>query len=184
MSIASHLFCIDVNNLFCQISRLCSRTNLRRVVLVAKVIPSDGDYLNTENDLYVDLKSWLQNLQAKVTVGEVPTQTQKLLNMLTGDHGFILDNQAKTNPFSDGSTVNLKDAYGLSIFYPRDLQNQAFQQYISNQLFSFTANSQWPNFLNGHTTLSPGVVISPVPGPATMLESSVRFQVFLPVVLQ
>jgi len=135
----------------------------------AQTFDSQGDLENDEFDLYVDLKSWIMNLQEEVGDDGVQKAATDLLTELDA---FILINKASGGPVR---TVNaaLDEATGLSIFYPRSRFYTSHKEYIDGELFKFSQHSRWKNFLsNSIGVVQPGEPVTPAPSPAGPLDSA------------
>lgn len=151
-------------------------------------LESNGDYLNNELDLYVDLLSWVSRIQLEVPSPAVKQRAFELINELTGVQSFILPGSNRVGhghllkDFANGAYIDLSGARGVSIFYPGAQNSEAFVRYINNRLFAFTSATRWADFLNaGVKPTGPGPR-APLPGPLTTLSTAKR--VYLPLVIR
>jgi sugar lactone lactonase YvrE len=160
-----------------------SPTTLASLWAASQHVESNGDYLNNQLDMYIDLADWTRQVYEHVPSPAVRAAAAALLAELSGPQPLVIVSRAESNPlppqYAGGAYVDLHGSSGLSIFYPRRQDTAAFQRYLGNQIFSFTSVSRWPEFLAaGNGVLCPGCALQPLPGPLAPLASTYR--VFLP----
>jgi hypothetical protein len=148
---------------------------------------SNGDYVNNQLDLYLDLVDWTRRVRDGVSSPAVRDAAAALLAQLIGAQQLIITSRAASDPlppqYAGGAYIDLSNSSGLSIFYPQRQDTTAFQNYVANRLFSFTNVSRWPSFLTaGRGLLCPGCAPEPLPRPLPPL--SAQRQVFLPIVVR
>lgn len=149
---------------------------------------SNGDYLNNELDLYVDLLSWTNKIQLEVPSPAVKQRASELINELTGLRSFILPGSNRVGhgnlppKYANGAYIDLSGARGVSIFYPSTQNSNAFVGYINDRLYAFTSATRWADFLNaGVSSTGPGPR-APLPGPLTTMNTMKR--IYLPLVIR
>lgn len=145
---------------------------------------SNGNHLNDPLDVYIDLVQWAQ-LVAKADLNDpaVNQQAAILLEELIGQHRFISTNRHQSNALPSeygGAYIELKQANGISIFYPGDATDPLYKLYTSNVLFGFTESSRWPQFLTNALGTSSGQ--PPLASPLAPLKS--QFPLYLSVILR
>lgn len=144
---------------------------------------SNGDFVINELDLYVDLLDWSQRVE--VSVPAVKPWADALQNEINGSNPFVIANTNKAESrnlplqYANGAYINVDQAHGLSIFYPGQQNLVVFDNYINDRIFSFTANSRWPDFLIAGVGVIPAPVLAPPPGPLAPLGRP-QGSVFLP----
>jgi hypothetical protein len=79
-----------------------------------------------------------------------------------------------------GTEWNLDNAHGLAIYFPLDKRSSDYTRYVSGQLFQFTADSQWDEFLAEY--FGPTNTLPPLPDPGLppMLEPPTK--VYVPII--
>ena len=162
----------------------------------SQTFESNGDYRNTNTDVYVDLLDWADNVQKEVPA--VESWANALINelKLTSPYGLILDNRFRSGTYriTNKSTVyvDLTGTHGVSIYYPLATNPLAFEIYAGQrsgvaslqgaatagtQQFEFAISSRWSSFLE--KTVPTGLP-EPLPGPQTPLQDIPS--VFLPLI--
>ncbi|NJN66336.1 MAG: hypothetical protein HC884_06290 [Chloroflexaceae bacterium] len=123
-------------------------------------LDSDGDSLNSELDVFLDLQNWGERLRTTVDDAEIQERAADLLAELSGNDPFILANEAQSSAlpreYARGAFIDLSGASGVSVFFPRSANSAVFYNYVNNQVYSFTANAHWPEFLRDHLIPSAG----------------------------
>lgn len=145
---------------------------------------SNGDYINTDADLYLDLHDWLQQLQAQVQDAPLQAVANQLITELAPYEFLILSSDVRSGAllprYANGQPIDLSYANGISIFYPKRHDHQVFDDYINHRLFTFTKYSQWPIFLVTETGPLPDPTLLPPPGPLAPLDAG-RYS-YLPLI--
>ncbi len=148
---------------------------------------SNGDYQITQIDSYVDLVDWASRILIGVNSPAVKAEAANLITELTGPHPFIVagshyaQSQSLPPQYASGAYIDLADAHGVSIFYPRQSNSVVYDNYINNRLFSFTSQSRWADFLMTGVGISPPGELVPPFGPLPTLR--IR-QVYLPFLIK
>ncbi|MEM7129089.1 MAG: 6-bladed beta-propeller [Chloroflexota bacterium] len=118
---------------------------------------SDGDYLISELDAYIDLVDWVQRIQdsPELADGAVATRAETLLSELAR---LIVANRAYSanlpDAYGNGAYIDLEEANGISIFYPATQADPAFNQYGEHGIFAASRSSIWGAFLKEAIQLS------------------------------
>lgn len=153
----------------------------------SQTFDSNGDFQNNEQDMYVDLVDWARRVQSEVDNPAVKARAAALLAELNGPQPFIIANKQGSGylpaQYEGGPYIDLSGANGLSIFYPQQQDTAAFDSYVHDRLFSFSAASRWKDFLQAGVGVlpAPGPPLEPLPGPLPALTPN--HQVFLPLVV-
>jgi hypothetical protein len=161
--------------------------SLNAIRQASQTFESNGDYVNNQLDLYVDLADWVRHVRDTVASPSVHEAAEELLVALTGSQPLIITSLAESDllpaQYANGAYIDLAGSNGLSIFYPQQHDTWAFQSYVTNQLFSFTSVSRWPNFLQaGRGLLCHNCIMQPRPGPLASLSN--QRQMFIPVLVR
>ncbi|MBX3001207.1 MAG: 6-bladed beta-propeller [Caldilineaceae bacterium] len=124
---------------------------LEEAVTGVQTFDTNEDYLNNDQDIYIDLLDWLYRLDDRVSQPTLKAQIESLTRHLTGETVFILANTYQTAPMpapGRPGIVELSRATGVSIAYWRTPTGEIFGDYNSDLLFSFTAISHWNELLD------------------------------------
>jgi hypothetical protein len=171
---------------------------------------SEGNYVNSPLDGYLDLFDWLTSMQSANLNADITLAVTNLLNELQRSDGLILTNRAQSNhlppQYHNGDAVDLSGAHGVSIFYPLqgDLRlalplqaanavalaetttysyTQLYADYINHRLFDFTLASRWDEFLRAvYGAPSAATPLEPSPPPVAPLD--VPRQGYLPLIIR
>jgi hypothetical protein len=164
-----------------------NRALLQRIWHESRKFESNGDYLNSDLDMYMDLLDWASRVQRDVNHPGTRTWAATLIGELTRPQSLIIagSNRARSNSlppqYAGGAYIDLTGSNGLSIFYPQRRDTAAFDSYVNDRLFTFTGASRWPDFLvAGLGALPAPGPYERLPGPLAPLGGSP--QVFLPLV--
>lgn len=149
-------------------------------------LDSNGDYHNTDLDLYVDLLDWAGRVAAEGPSAAVRARAATLVRELSGPQAFVITGSNRTGsgslpPQYGGDHIDLSGIGGLSIVYPQDHDSTIFSDYIGNKLFHFTQASRWPDFLLAGLSALPHPE-QPPPGPLPVLDPPQP--VMLPLILR
>jgi DNA-binding beta-propeller fold protein YncE len=161
-----------------------ARAQLDAIWRESRKFESSGDYLNTAEDMYVDLADWAGRVEATMSSPAVRERAAALLRELNGPQAFIIagSNHIGSNAlppqYAGGAYINLSGSSGLSIFYPLRRDTVVFNDYVKDRLFSFTSASRWPDFLTAGVAPLPGP-LAPPPGPLPPLPAP--YDLFLPL---
>jgi sugar lactone lactonase YvrE len=151
----------------------------------SQTFESNDDFINTDHDEYIDLVDWATRIRNGVIYQAVNERAATLITELTGPNSFVLYNRAQSGKlppnYARGATIDLSHASGISIFYPAQWKTQIHKDYLNNQLFTFTQNSRWPDFLIAVLGLPQGV-IRPPEGPLGVLFNSKK--TFIPLIMR
>lgn len=153
-----------------------NRTLLDGIWQQSQRFESNGDYQISQLDMYVDVVDWATRILVGVSSPAVKAEAATLINELTGPQPFILadshhaQSQALPPQYAGGAYIDVADAHGLSIFYPRQANSVVYDNYINNRLFSFTSQSRWADFLTAGVGASPPGPLVPPPGPLPALD--------------
>lgn len=160
------------------------RTTLDTIWLNSQRYESNGDYIITPSDLYIDLVDWTTRIQVGISSPAVKARAANLLSELTGAQPFILASYAQSaalpSQYAGGAYIDLSDSHGVSIFYPQSATSAVYNSYINNRLFSFTSQSRWADFLIAGIGASPPGTQTPPPGPLPTLNPPQK--VFIPLI--
>lgn len=161
-----------------------NRPMLDTIRQASQTLESNGDFMNTAQDEYIDLLDWATRIRNGVSYPAARARASDLITELTGPSPFILSSKTQSGSlhnYANGANVDLSHAQGLSIFYPLAWETQVHKDYVSNKLFSFTQSSRWPDFLLAELGTPEGVTRQSN-GPLTTLIDK-KF-VFLPSVVR
>jgi hypothetical protein len=126
----------------------------------------------TNDDEYLDLSDLAANLQLDVT-NTVVQQAAQATRAAIGS--FVIAEHHQ----SGGRGWNLDKARGLAIYFPPDKSSSDYTEYVKGQLFQFTADSQWDEFLAEYFGLTTTPAPAPDPGLPPMLEP---VKIYLPII--
>jgi sugar lactone lactonase YvrE len=184
-----------VDHLAAELAALVDNSSANRVQIDAiwhasRKLDSNGDRLNTDEDLYVDLLDWAGRLAAQGpntsawSSTAVRMRAATLVRELRGPQAFVIAGSNRTGsgtlpPQYGSHYIDLSGVGGLSIVYPQRHDSTIFSDYIGNKLFHFTQASRWPDFLLAGLGVLP-TPIQPPPGPLPSLDPPHR--VMLPLI--
>lgn len=132
----------------------------------------------TKEDEYVDLRHFAGLLRdAPTVVTSVRDAANALSSALAGgDNQFVVLPLTRSgrDTLVTNRMWNLDNSHGVSIFFPFAPGIFGYQEYIDNQLFaSFTAASQWDEFLKAYYIASNAKPVPPIdPGIPPVLKPS------------
>lgn len=158
---------------------------------------SDGNWINDEDDWYIDLVHWTEQIADADFHADVTQVANDLrAELMTSKQPFVVANEVSSGRFplhidKDGTYVDLSNSHGVSIFFPGKSQRGtfAYDLYKKNALFGFTAVTSWTSFLEvGLGVLPPGGPLdgepnplAPLPQPGSEPEPG-TIQIFLPMI--
>ncbi len=159
----------------------------QQAITGAQSFDTNGDTLNTDADLYVDLIDWALRMADSANRPTVTTRVDRLLDELRGDEPFILSSERSTETIPSwhvlNGYINLFRASGLSIIYARMPQGYVFNAYKNGEIFSFTNSSRWDEFLGTMPGSLGGSPIDEMPGLVAPLPSQgVVPAIYLPLI--
>jgi len=152
---------------------------------------SNQNFVNDENDIYVDLGHWAANIKAQFSSNAIQSKADALINELQGNSNaggtlaepFIVHTRAQTDELPKyiavGARILLDNASGISIFYPPAPGGAAFDSYVNadEPLFEFASNTSWGTFLTkalDGVDPDPTLAIPPLPNVSPSGASSVE----------
>ncbi|MEM8529863.1 MAG: clostripain-related cysteine peptidase [Chloroflexota bacterium] len=158
---------------------------------------SNGDWINNDEDWYIDLVHWTEQMGQAHFPANVIQSAQELQTELTlSQQPFVIANAVASGSFplhidKNGTYVDLSNSYGVSIFFPGKSERRtfAYDGYKKNELFGFTESTSWTSFLEvGLGVLPPGGPLdgepnplAPLPQPESEPEPGAT-QIFLPMI--
>lgn len=107
-------------------------------------------YTLTKEDEYVDLRDLARLMHDRSPVPAVANAAGALFDALAkGDGNFVVDtlSESGTDKLVSGNSWEFHDANGISIFFPLAPGVWNYDRYVGNQLFKFTQDTQWDEFL-------------------------------------
>lgn len=155
---------------------------------------SNGDFLNTAADAYIDLLDWVKKIRTAPQISEPAIQSaaDQLIALFDemNPNRFVIANRVDSAVlYLTNQLVTLDGANGISLYLPPGKQpsyGREYVAYLQNGLYGLTVASRWDNFLqtalgapNDTDTLAAlPVPLAPVPLPAPALPT----QIFLPLI--
>jgi len=144
------------------------------------------DYFKiTDDDEYLDLYHFAQRVKQYVSNSDVQNAAQGVMNALNA--GFVVVEHRQSGMWGGEEELywDLNNAHGVSIFFPPRSGSSDYNKYISNQLFRFTTEGLWDEFLLdyfGAMGLPPETPTEP--GLPPMLVPEYEYRIYLPFVLR
>ncbi len=140
-------------------------------------------YKITDDDEYLDLYHLAQRLKQYVSNSEVQGAAQGVMEAINA--GFVVVEHHQSGMWGGEEELywDLDNAHGVSIYFPPRSGSSDYNKYISHQLFRFTADGQWDDFLVdyfGVMGLPPESPTEPELPPMLALQS----KVYLPLLLR
>jgi hypothetical protein len=121
---------------------IISKTNIQEARVLAQKFDS-RDYMTiNDEDEYVDLYNYAYHLNQLSSISDVKITAQELMNSISS--GFIVAERHESDLVNG---INLDNSKGVSIFFPPRSGSWDYSYYIAHQLFNFTKNSKWDDFL-------------------------------------
>jgi len=142
------------------------------------------DYFKISNDdEYVDLYHLAARLKQYVPDSEVATAAQGVMDAIAG--GFVVAEHHESGNWGGEAELywDLGNAHGVSIYFPPRSGSTDYARYTTHQLFRFTVESQWDEFLAdyfGMMGLPPELPTEPGLPPMVLAA----FRAMLPVVIR
>ncbi|MDW8072388.1 MAG: clostripain-related cysteine peptidase, partial [Anaerolineae bacterium] len=141
-------------------------------------------YRITNDDEYLDLYHFAERVKQYVSVGDVQAAAQGVMNAI--EDGFVVAERHRSGVWEGEEALywDLDNAHGVAIYFPPRSGSLDYSQYTSHQLFSFTGEGQWDEFLVdyfGVMGLPPDP--STAPGLPPMLAPDYK-EVYLPVIMR
>lgn len=175
-----------------EIGKTITLDTLSTVRNESQIFESENEARNyaheTQKDFYVDVADWTTQLLKTTSQPVIQTKGEALLNLLTAPEKFVVFTQAHSGtmlPKHQSAYIDLDRASGLSIFYPVEDPHGLVQHYIRHNLFDFTRESNWPEFLQAGGLLGQSDPLGPLPQLVAPLEAPLTenaTQIFLPIV--
>jgi sugar lactone lactonase YvrE len=151
-----------------------NRTTLATLRAQAQAFDSTGDYTIAANDEYIDLEHWAAQVQSRVPDTAVQSAAAALRTSLPA---LVVREQHLTGSI-EGQLVNLDQAHGMAIYYPRQQSMSTYEQYVRGGL-TFPTDTRWDEFL--------AAALAPLPlgpggaGPGPVAPLPLRVKVYLPI---
>jgi hypothetical protein len=137
----------------------------------------------TQEDEYLDLYHLAQRLKQYISNSQVQAAAQGVMDAIDG--GFVIAEQHESGVCLDNKEFywDLDNAHGISIYFPPRPGSDDYNGYITHQLFSYTTESQWDDFLVDYFSV---MGLPPDeggdPGLPPMLPPGIK--VYLPLILK
>ena len=141
-------------------------------------------YKITNEDEYLDVYDFAQRIKQNVSNGTVQSAAQGVMDAING--GFVVVESHQSGTYNLGGTElywDLDGSHGVSMYFPSVSGGYGYSDYVNNILFSFTADSQWDEFLGdffGVMGLPPGNPNDPGLPPFM----SPGFNIYLPLIIR
>jgi hypothetical protein len=102
----------------------------------------------TEQDEYVDLYDLARELRERISDQAVRGACQGLMDAIEQDY-VLATYQADGTMYGIGYSayVKLRKAHGVAIYFPNSWGASEYARYVADDLFTFTSDSQWDEFL-------------------------------------
>jgi clostripain len=140
-------------------------------------------YKITQEDEYVDVYHLAAQLRLYVPNSAVQNAAQGVMDAVNG--GLIVVNRRQSGMWGGEQELywDLDNAYGVSLYFPPRSGTNDYNRYTSHQLFRFTAESEWDEFLAGYFG---AIGLPPEPGGDTPLPPmpNPSSRLYLPVVIR
>lgn len=140
-------------------------------------------YKITDDDEYLDLYHFAQRMKQYVSDSAVQAAAQGVMDALNS--GFVVAEHHQSGMWGGEEELywDLDNARGVSIYFPPRSGSSDYSKYISHQLFRFTAEGGWDEFLADYFGVMGLPPEQPTePGLPPMLAP--EFKVYLPVVIR
>jgi len=138
-------------------------------------------YKITDDDEYLDLYHFAQRVNQYVPNSEVQAAAQRVMDVLNS--GFVVVEHHQSGMWKNREYWDLDNAHGVSIYFPPRSGSWDYSMYISHQLFRFTAEGGWDEFLVDYFGVMGLPPEQPTePGLPPMLAP--EYKVYLPLVLK
>ncbi|MEM4217369.1 MAG: clostripain-related cysteine peptidase [Candidatus Methanomethylicaceae archaeon] len=139
------------------------------------------DYFKiTDDDEYLDLYHFAKKVKQYVQNSEVQNAAQAVMDALST--GFVVAEHHQSGKYKE-EYWDLDNAHGISIYFPPKPGSSDYSKYIDHQLFQFTVDGQWDEFLKdyfGVLGLPPESPTEPELPPMLAPE----FKIYLPLVIK
>jgi streptogramin lyase len=156
------------------LSSTTNRNALMNLRAQTQAFDSTGDGQITAEDEYVDLNHWATLAQTGINDSAVKNAALALHSDLTG---FIVRERHQTGGYN-GQVVNLEQAHGVAIYYPRQLSSTTYQFYGQGGL-TFPVDTHWDEYLAATLAALP-LGSGKQPGPVE--PPPLRSKIYLPFV--
>ena len=157
------------------------RNAVRNARSAAQKFDSREFYRITDEDEYLDLYHFAQKVREYAPDGAVQTAAQGVMDAVQSG-GFVIAERHQSGTFQE-VFWDLDRAHGIGIYFPPRSGAQTYTRYINHELFQFTADGVWDDFLKdffGVVGLPPeesgDIVVPPMLPPLQ--------QVYLPLVVR
>ncbi len=157
------------------------RNAVRNARSAAQKFDSREFYRITDDDEYLDLYHFAQKVREYALDGAVQTAAQGVMDAVRNS-GFVIAERHQSGTFQE-VFWDLDRAHGIGIYFPPRSGAQTYTRYINHELFQFTADGVWDEFLKDYF----GIVALPPEEPVDveappMLSPPQR--VYLPLVVR
>jgi len=139
----------------------------------------------TDEDEYLDLYHFAQRVKQYIPNSDVQNAAQGVMNAING--GFVVAEHHQSGYYQSRSWGriywDLDNAHGVSIYFPRRSGSGDYNGYVSHQLFQFTSESVWDEFLVDYFG-APGLPPETPREPEFPPMLAPEYKVYLPLVLR
>jgi hypothetical protein len=136
------------------------RPELATVLSATQAFDSQQYNRITADDEYRDLVNLAQRLQLKFSGNTAINEAaQQVIDAV--QRAVVVERHA--SGFYGSTRWDLDNAHGIAIYFPPPGGSHDYAPYIGHQIFSFTGESQWDDFLKAYYG-EPGLPITPPPG--------------------
>jgi len=132
----------------------------------------------------LDAYDFAQRIKQNISQGTIQSAAQGVMDAITPG-GFVMAESHYSGIFNFGGTQlywDLEGSHGVSLYFPSVSGAYGYNDYVNDVLYSFTADSQWDEFLQdffGVMGLPPGNPDDP--GLPPFLQP--RNELYLPLIL-
>ena len=104
-------------------------------------------YKIADDDEYLDLYHFAQRVKQYISNSEVQNAAQGVMNALNA--GFVVVEHHQSGMWGGEEELywDLDNAHGVSVYFPPRSGSSDYNKYVSHQLFRFTAEGLWDEFL-------------------------------------
>lgn len=161
---------------------------VRNVRNTSAHLESNGNYINDQDDAYIDLLDWGLRIRSSILDPAIQQRAEALIEELRNPQSMIVHEAHRVGSGRlpseyGGHYIDLSRINGISVFYPSLNRGSIFNRYISHQLFEFTRHTRWSEFLtSGVLMLDPGSGAEDDLDPLETL--SIRYTVQIPLIIK
>ena len=123
------------------------KTSVQNTRSATQKFDSREYYKITNEDEYVDLYHLAERAKQYVSNSEVQTAAQGVMDVLSA--GFVVVERHQSGMWGGEEEIywDLDNAHGVSIYFPPKSGSSDYNKYISHQMYRFTAEGLWDEFL-------------------------------------